>query len=73
TSFYKKNNRWTEGLISAAKSIAYTTNTLIGIADGVLQNKHTNEELIVASREVAASTAQLVSAARVKSQFMSKT
>lgn len=73
TSFYKKNNKWTEGLISAAKSIASTTTTLIGIADGVLQNKHSDEELIVASREVAASTAQLVSAARVKSQFMSKT
>ncbi|ONH70523.1 Endocytosis protein end4, partial [Pichia kudriavzevii] len=73
TSFYKKNNKWTEGLISASKSIAYSTNTLIRIADGVLQNKHSNEELVVASREVAASTAQLVSAARVKSQFMSKT
>ncbi|CAI8500703.1 unnamed protein product [Pichia kudriavzevii] len=73
TSFYKKNNKWTEGLISASKSIAYSTNTLIKIADGVLQNKHSNEELVVASREVAASTAQLVSAARVKSQFMSKT
>lgn len=73
TSFYKKNNKWTEGLISAAKAIAYSTNTLIRTADGVLQNKHTNEELVVASREVAASTAQLVSAARVKSEFMSKT
>lgn len=73
TSFYKKNNKWTEGLISASKSIAYTTNILIKIADGVLQNVNTNEELIVASNEVAASTAQLVSAARVKSQFMSKT
>lgn len=73
TSFYKKNNKWTEGLISASKSIAYTTNILIKIADGVLQNSNTNEELIVASNEVAASTAQLVSAARVKSQFMSKT
>ncbi|TID13583.1 hypothetical protein CANINC_004845, partial [Pichia inconspicua] len=73
TSFYKKNNKWTEGLISAAKSIAYSTNTLIRTADGVLQNKHSNEELVVASKEVAASTAQLVSAARVKSEFMSKT
>jgi hypothetical protein len=73
TAFYKKNNKWTEGLISAAKSIAYATNTLIRTADGVLQNKHTNEELVVASREVAASTAQLVAAARVKSEFMSKT
>lgn len=73
TAFYKKNNKWTEGLISASKAIAYSTNTLIRTADGVLANKHTNEELVVASREVAASTAQLVAAARVKSEFMSKT
>ncbi|VEU22938.1 DEKNAAC104276 [Brettanomyces naardenensis] len=72
-SFYKKNNRWTEGLISAAKAIAYSTNVLIQTADGVLQGKNSNEELIVASREVAASTAQLVAAARVKSDLMSKT
>ncbi|GME74246.1 unnamed protein product [Ambrosiozyma monospora] len=73
TSFYKKNNKWTEGLISASKSIAYSTNILIKIADGVLSGKNTNEELIVASNEVAASTAQLVSSSRVKSQYMSKT
>ncbi|QPG74398.1 hypothetical protein FOA43_001726 [Brettanomyces nanus] len=73
TSFYKKNNRWTEGLISASKDIAYSTNLLIQTADGVLQGNNSNEELIVASREVAASTAQLVAAARVKSDLMSKT
>lgn len=73
SSFYKKNNRWTEGLISAAKAIAYSTNVLIQIADGTLKGSNSNEELIVASREVAASTAQLVAAARVKSDLMSKT
>ncbi|KAF6005940.1 hypothetical protein HII12_005162 [Brettanomyces bruxellensis] len=73
SSFYKKNNRWTEGLISAAKAIAYSSNVLIQIADGTLQGNNSNEELIVASREVAASTAQLVAAARVKSDLMSKT
>ncbi|OWB59282.1 hypothetical protein B5S29_g137 [[Candida] boidinii] len=72
TSFYKKHNKWTEGLISAAKSVAYSTSTLIKTADGVLSNTNIPEELIVASNEVAASTAQLVAASRVKATYMSK-
>ena len=72
TEFYRKNSRWTEGLISAAKAVAGATNILIQISDGVLQKKNTHEELIVASNEVAASTAQLVAASRVKANFMSK-
>ncbi len=73
TTFYKKNNRWTEGLISAAKAVAASTNILIETADGVLNAKNSPEQLIVASNEVAASTAQLVAASRVKATFMSKT
>ncbi|KAK4133414.1 ANTH-domain-containing protein [Trichocladium antarcticum] len=72
TAFYKKNNRWTEGLISAAKAVAVSTNTLIETADGVLSNRNSPEQLIVASNDVAASTAQLVAASRVKAGFMSK-
>lgn len=72
TAFYKKNNRWTEGLISAAKAVASSTNTLIETADGVLSNRNSPEQLIVASNNVAASTAQLVAASRVKAGFMSK-
>ncbi|TDZ31432.1 Endocytosis protein end4 [Colletotrichum spinosum] len=72
TAFYKKNNRWTEGLISAAKAVATSTNTLIETADGVLSNRNSPEQLIVASNDVAASTAQLVAASRVKAGFMSK-
>ncbi|OBZ68605.1 Endocytosis protein end4 [Grifola frondosa] len=53
--FYKRNNRWTEGLISAARSVAFATNLLIESAD------------------VAAATAQLVAASRVKANLMSKT
>jgi len=71
--FYKKNNRWTEGLISAARSVAFATNLLIESADGVLSGTHSLEQLIVASNEVAASTAQLVAASRVKANLMSKT
>lgn len=72
-AFYKKNNRWTEGLISAAKAVATSTNTLIETADGVLSRRNNLEQLIVASNDVAASTAQLVAASRVKAKFMSTT
>ena len=72
-AFYKKNNRWTEGLISAAKAVATSTNTLIETADGVISGRNSPEQLIVASNDVAASTAQLVAASRVKAKFMSTT
>ncbi|KAF2022178.1 ANTH-domain-containing protein [Aaosphaeria arxii CBS 175.79] len=73
TQFYKKHNRWTEGLISAAKAVATSTNTLIETADAVISGRASPERLIVASNDVAASTAQLVAASRVKASFMSKT
>lgn len=73
TAFYKKNNRWTEGLISAAKAVATSTNRLIETADGVISGRNSPEQLIVASNDVAASTAQLVAASRVKATFMSRT
>lgn len=72
-AFYKKNNRWTEGLISAAKAVATSTNTLIETSDGVISKRNSPEQLIVASNNVAASTAQLVAASRVKATFGSKT
>eukprot|EP01137_Pigoraptor_chileana_P011254 Opistho-2@61821 len=65
--FYKKNSRWTEGLISAAKAVGFGATMLVDAADKVVQGTGKFEELIVASREVAASTAQLVAASRVKS------
>lgn len=71
--FYKRNNRWTEGLISASKAVASSTNMLIETADGVISGRNSPEQLIVASNDVAASTAQLVAASRVKASFMSKT
>lgn len=73
TAFYKKNNRWTEGLISAAKAVASSTNTLIETADGVISRRNSAEQLIVASNDVTASTAQLVAASRVKANFGSRT
>ncbi|WFD29442.1 sla2 Src-like adaptor 2 [Malassezia sp. CBS 17886] len=71
--FYKKHNRWTDGLISAARAVAFATTMLIEAADGVIMGTHSLEQLIVASNEVSAATVQLVAASRVKSEFMSKT
>lgn len=45
---------------------------LLETADGVLAGRNSPEQLIVASNNVAASTAQLVAASRVKAGFMSK-
>lgn len=72
--FYKKNHRWTEGLISAAKAVATATNTLITIAGKLMNSDGTCslEEFIVASRDVAASTIQLVASSRVKTSLHSK-
>ncbi|EEB05154.2 huntingtin-interacting protein [Schizosaccharomyces japonicus yFS275] len=72
-AFYKKNNRWTEGLISAAQAVARATNTLIETADGIINGNYDLEHLIVACNGVAAATAQLVAASRVKANFASKT
>ncbi|XP_065830559.1 huntingtin-interacting protein 1-like [Oscarella lobularis] len=64
--FYKRNHRWTEGLISAAKAVGWGASLLVDSADKVVLGSGKFEELIVASHEVAASTAQLVAASRVK-------
>lgn len=71
--FYKKNNRWTEGLVSAARACGFATTMLIEAADGVITGSHSLEQLIVCANEVSASVAQLVAASRVKAEFMSST
>lgn len=72
-AFYKKNNRWTDGLISAAKAVAIATGYLVEAADGVVNGTKTMEDLVIAAQEVSAATAQLVAAARVKAIAGSKT
>ena len=71
-SFYKKNHNWSEGLISAAKTIATATGYLVETADGLVLGTHRIEQLAVASHEVSAGTAQLVAAARVKADVGSQ-
>ncbi|XP_039363549.1 huntingtin-interacting protein 1 isoform X3 [Mauremys reevesii] len=64
--FYARNSRWTEGLISASKAVGWGATVLVDAADLVVQGKGKFEELMVCSHEIAASTAQLVAASKVK-------
>ncbi|XP_054288820.1 huntingtin-interacting protein 1 isoform X2 [Macrosteles quadrilineatus] len=64
--FYKRNHQWTEGLISAAKAVGMGANFLLTAADEVVSSGGKLEKLVVASQGIAASTAQLVVASRVK-------
>ncbi|XP_046399860.1 huntingtin-interacting protein 1 isoform X2 [Ischnura elegans] len=64
--FYKRNHQWTEGLISAAKAVAIGAKFFVNAADKAVQGEGKFEQVVVASQEIAASTAQLVIASKVK-------
>ncbi|XP_058230539.1 huntingtin interacting protein 1 related b isoform X2 [Hemibagrus wyckioides] len=70
--FYARNSRWTEGLISAAKAVGWGATQMVDSADKVVLHMGKYEELIVCSHEIAASTAQLVAASKVKADRGSK-
>uniref|UniRef100_A0A8C2Z1T4 Huntingtin interacting protein 1 related b n=1 Tax=Cyclopterus lumpus TaxID=8103 RepID=A0A8C2Z1T4_CYCLU len=70
--FYARNSRWTEGLISAAKAVGWGATEMVESADKVVLHTGKYEELIVCSHEIAASTAQLVAASKVKAERNSK-
>ncbi|XP_053728552.1 huntingtin-interacting protein 1-related protein-like isoform X1 [Synchiropus splendidus] len=70
--FYAKNSRWTEGLISASKAVGWGATQLLESADRVVGDQGTYEELIASSHEIAASTAQLVAASKVKADRNNK-
>ncbi|KAI8903284.1 ANTH domain-containing protein [Gorgonomyces haynaldii] len=72
-AFYKKNNKWTDGLISAAQAVASCTTLLVETADGLVQGTSSWEQLVVAAQEVSVATTQLVAASRVKAVQYSKT
>jgi hypothetical protein len=73
TTFYKKNHKWTQGLISAAQSVSHATVYLVDKSDQLLNSKGSWEEVMVAAQEVSVATTQLVAAARVKATLYSKT
>ncbi|CAB3366934.1 Hypothetical predicted protein [Cloeon dipterum] len=62
--FYKRNSQWTEGLISAAKSVAIGAHFLVEAANEAVTKGGKLELLVVASQQIAAGTAQLVVASR---------
>lgn len=70
--FYARNSRWTEGLISASKAVGWGATQMVESADKVVLHTGKYEELIVCSHEIAASTAQLVAASKVKADRSSQ-
>ncbi|EDW18715.2 huntingtin-interacting protein 1 [Drosophila mojavensis] len=65
--FYKRNSQWSDGLISASKSVAKAANYLVDAANNAVNSESgQNFELIVAAQEIAACTVQLVIASKVK-------
>ncbi|XP_056146805.1 huntingtin-interacting protein 1-related protein-like [Lampris incognitus] len=70
--FYAKNSRWTEGLISASKTVGWGATQMLDSADRVVTDQGKYEELIACSHEIAASTAQLVAASKVKADRNNK-
>eukprot|EP01086_Lenisia_limosa_P009137 TRINITY_DN32361_c0_g1_i1.p1 TRINITY_DN32361_c0_g1~~TRINITY_DN32361_c0_g1_i1.p1 ORF type:complete len:249 (-),score=85.61 TRINITY_DN32361_c0_g1_i1:35-781(-) len=73
TNLYHADSTWSDGLISAAKSVAASTSQLAENAN--LLCKHECEEvaLIAAGKAVSASTAKLVAASRAKADPGSET
>ncbi|KYR02947.1 I/LWEQ domain-containing protein [Tieghemostelium lacteum] len=72
---YRKDPTWSEGLISAAKSVAASTKALVDTANkaasGVEIQGGTEEALIANSKQVTAATSQLVAACKSKSDVNS--
>lgn len=61
------DGQWSEGLISAARLVAAATHTLVEAAQNLVRGVGTEEMLISTAKQVAASTAQLLIACKVKS------
>jgi len=63
---YKKDPAWEEGLISAAKAVAGTTEDLVNFANQSVKGECGEEMLVACVRGVGGATARLVSAAKAK-------
>ncbi|XP_073841685.1 talin_middle and talin-RS domain-containing protein rhea isoform X1 [Musca autumnalis] len=61
------DGQWSEGLISAARLVAAATHSLVEAAQNLVRGNGTEEMLISTAKHVAASTAQLLIACKVKS------
>lgn len=67
------DGQWSEGLISAARLVAAATHSLVEAAQNLVQGLGTEELLISSAKQVAASTAQLLIACKVRSDQNSET
>lgn len=67
------DGQWSEGLISAARLVAAATHSLVEAAQNLVQGVGTEEMLISSAKQVAASTAQLLIACKVRSDPTSET
>lgn len=67
------DGQWSEGLISAARLVAAATHSLVEAAQNLVQGHGTEEMLISSAKQVAASTAQLLIACKVRSDPNSET
>lgn len=67
------DDQWSEGLISAARLVAAATHSLVEAAQNLVQGVGTEEMLISSAKQVAASTAQLLIACKVRSDPNSET
>jgi talin len=63
---YFSDGTWNDGLVSAARRVATTTNDLCDVANETLKGKLDRERVIVSAKAVSACTAQLMTAAIVK-------
>ena len=55
-----EDGQWSEGLVSAAKMVAAATHSLCDAANTLVKGLSSEEKMIGAAQQVAASTAQLV-------------
>uniref|UniRef100_UPI0037E97346 talin-2 isoform X2 n=1 Tax=Semicossyphus pulcher TaxID=241346 RepID=UPI0037E97346 len=60
------DGQWSQGLISAARRVAAATSNLCEAANASVQGHASEEKLICSAKQVAASTAQLLVACKVK-------
>lgn len=64
--YSSEDGQWSDGLISAARTVAAACHNLCEAANSLVQGHATEEKLISSAKQVASSTAQLLVACRVK-------
>ncbi|KAL7754362.1 hypothetical protein RI367_000343 [Sorochytrium milnesiophthora] len=65
-AMYFSDGTWSDGLVSAAKEVAASTQALCASANDAIKGSVKREKVIAAARAVAATTAQVITAASVR-------